>query len=149
MDKVPAKPGDFSKSPHYAAHVGLLRMHSIFIEIGVLLRSVGGFASCSVSGRKGEEGEVDRDAVVMGTEEKSFQVAQEALVRLARSTFDEFGILHPDAGPDEAHTVGGHLLKILLPHRSIARAGEIPAILFGGEVIGAYRKERLASAGEK
>ena len=51
-------------------------MQSIFVDIWVFLRVR------TRSGREGEKGEVDRDAVVMGAEQEGLKVAQKALVRL-------------------------------------------------------------------
>ena len=58
-------------------------------------------------------------------------------------------MVHPNAGADKRDAVGGHLRKILFPHRRIARAREIPAIFFCGEVVGADWEEWFSTASEK
>src|SRR5260370_29785617 len=84
----------------------------------------------------------------MGTVEEGLEVAQKTFVRFSRSRVNKFGVLHPDAGADQGYTVCRHVSKIAFPHCRVAGAGEIPAVFFGCEVVGADREKGLSRASE-
>src|ERR1700722_19482782 len=145
IDKVPAEPRHTGKAPHNSPHVGLLGEQGLRIEIRIFSGRCILRGRCGENGSECKEGEVDRDAVVMSADEKGLEIAQKAFIRLSRSAIDKFGMVHPNAGAEEGDAMGRHFRKLPLPHRRIARAREIPAIVFCGEVVGADRKKWLAT----
>ena len=144
VDQVPREPGHILESLHNRPDISLFRIHGARVGVGVR-RNRGRILSHRPRVRRErEEGEVHGDLMPPRAVEKGFEIAQEPLVRAARCRFNEMVVRHPHAGAHKAHAMRRHLSKILVPYPSIPRPREVPAVLLGGEIVGAHREKWLA-----
>src|ERR1700690_1482086 len=73
--------------------------------------------------------------VVARRKQVRLNVAQKSLVDLARGRLHELRIGHPYPGAHEGDAMPLHIGKVVVPSRSVARAGEVPTVFLGGEIV--------------